>query len=179
MKTKLFAAATFLLLAATQIRAADDAANGQNAGGLFRADEYSLDLAGTVAVGPRTFTDAAGNTFRNNAALGLGAGVNYFATRCFGVGLDGYTESTHHNFVDNVSGNLIARLPFEPLHLAPYVFGGIGYRFDPVYTFFGQFGAGLEFRVCHYAGIFVEARYVVADRLPDYGLGRAGLRFAF
>ena len=55
----------------------------------------------------------------DNGRLGLGLGGNYFFTRHLGLGADAYTENTQHSFVDNTSGNLILRFPFDKIHLAP------------------------------------------------------------
>ncbi len=111
--------------------------------------------------------------------LGAGLGVNYFILRYVGVGGDLYTENTAHDLVDNASGNVIFRYPIGQTGLAPYVYGGGGYKWDPVQTAFGQVGGGLEFRFTPHIGVFVDARYVLADRIRDYGVGRAGVRFAF
>ena len=106
-------------------------------------------------------------------------GLNAFFCRFIGIGGDVYTENTAHDLVDNASGNLIVRIPIDPIHLAPYVYGGGGYKFDPVHTSFGQFGGGLELRLVPNFSVFVDARYVLADRIADYGVGRAGIRISF
>ena len=82
-------------------------------------------------------------------------------------------------FIDSASGNLIARLPIGNTGLAPYIFGGGGYEFDTVHQGFGQVGGGLEFRFMEHAGVFIDARYVIADKTDNYGVGRAGLRINF
>jgi len=56
--------------------------------------------------------------------------------------VDAYTENTQHSFVDNTSGNLIIRFPFDAIRLAPYVFGGAGYQFDPTGLWLARLGAG-------------------------------------
>ena len=96
-----------------------------------------------------------------------------------GVGIDAYTENAGHSFVDNLSGNLILRIPIESIRLAPYVYGGGGYQFDPGQVGFGQFGAGVEYRFTHHIGIFSDARYVMTDKTPNFAVARLGVRFAF
>ena len=94
-----------------------------------------------------------------------------------------YTENTDAHFVDDVDGSLIVRIPIPlgntGLGLAPYGFGGGGHKFDPVEASYVHAGGGVEFRFTPHIGIFVDARYVWADHVKDYGLGRAGVRFAF
>jgi hypothetical protein len=171
------------LMAAWSIAAADNA--GSNYGNqslrydMYRANEFSLDAFGTDTLGQHTINHPSTDRIRNNSVLGLGLGANYFFIRYVGIGAEAYTENTAHNFVDNASGNLIVRFPIGDTGLAPYAYGGGGYRWDPVSTWFGQVGGGLEFRFTRNIGIFVDARYVLADRIRDYGVGRAGLRFAF
>lgn len=148
------------------------------AGELFRAKEFSLDAFGTVSVGQQTINHISGNRVTDDGRLGAGIGLNYFLTRNIGVGGDAYTENTAHSFVDNASGNLIFRIPIDKLHLAPYVFGGGGYQFDYNEIWFAQAGGGLELRVSPNVGLFVDARYVFTDKVDNFGVARAGLRFA-
>jgi hypothetical protein len=145
----------------------------------FRANEASLDLFGSVSIGQETINHISRNRVEDNGRLGLGLGGNYFFTRHIGIGGDAYTENTQHSFVDNTSGNLIVRLPFEPIRLAPYAFGGAGYQFDPSGLWFGQAGGGLEFRFSRHVGLFADARYVFTDGTQNFGLGRLGFRFGF
>jgi hypothetical protein len=70
-------------------------------------------------------------------------------------------------------------VPFETLRVAPYIFGGGGMQFEHETGWAMDAGAGVDFRVTHRFGIFADARYVWADKNPDYGLIRAGFRFAF
>ena len=146
---------------------------------LFRAEELTLDLFGSVSIGQETINHISRERVEDNGRLGLGLGGNYFFLRYLGVGADAYTENTQHSFVDNTSGNLILRFPIEPARLAPYIFGGGGYQFDPSGTGFGQAGAGLDFRFTHHIGLFADARYVITDGTQNFGMGRLGLRFGF
>ena len=60
--------------------------------------------------------------------------------RYIGIGGDAYSENTYHNFVDDASGNLYLRLPLDAIHLAPYIYGGGGRQFDPIYATFWPSG---------------------------------------
>ena len=148
-------------------------------GTLFRAGEASLDLFGTVSVGQETINHISKQRVVDDGRLGLGLGGNYFFTRYVGLGADGYTENTQHSFVDNGSGNLIVRFPIDSIHLAPYVYGGAGYQFDPSELWFGQLGGGLEVRFTPNVGLFADARYVFTDETKNFGVGRLGLRCSF
>jgi hypothetical protein len=155
---------------------ADDTAPADS---LFRANETSLDLFGTVSVGQEIINHISRHRVEDNGRLGLGLGGNHFFTRNIGLGVDAYTENTQHSFVDNSSANLIVRFPIDAIHLAPYVFGGAGYQFDPSGLWFGQAGGGLEVRFTKNLGIFTDARYVFTDGTRNFGVGRLGLRCAF
>ena len=147
--------------------------------GFYRAQELSLDLFGEGSIGQQTIDHISGSRVEHHGRLGAGGGLNYFFTRYVGVGGDAYTENTSHNFIDSASGSLIGRLPIADTGIAPYVFGGGGYQFDEVGQSFAQCGGGIEFRFAKYAGFFVDARYVIADKTDNYGVGRAGLRVVF
>ena len=148
-------------------------------GDLYRAPELSLDGFGTATTGQQTLNHISGDRIRHNTRLGVGAGVNFFFLRMLGVGGDMYSEDNRHCFIDKVSGNAILRFPVLDTGFAPYIFGGGGYAFDREPGRFGQAGGGLEFRFTQNIGIFVDARYIFAHRIDNYGLGRAGLRIAF
>jgi hypothetical protein len=74
---------------------------------------------------------------------------------------------------------LILRLPLGQSGLAPYVFGGGGHQFDQAKFWFGQGGAGMEYRFTPHMGIFSDARGVVPNQTKYYGVARLGLGFAF
>jgi hypothetical protein len=145
----------------------------------FRANEFSIDLFGTGSVNEDVLEHVSGDRITTNGRLGAGAGVNYFFTRNFGIEAEGYSENTQHAFVDNASGSLVWRFPIEPVRLAPYLFIGGGYQFDPIRQGFGHGGVGLDIRIVHNWGFFVDARYVITGRSENFGLGRAGVRLAF
>lgn len=147
--------------------------------GFYREHEISFDAFVSGAIGQQTIDRLTGARIRHDGRLGAGLGANVFFCRYIGVGADAYSENTTHAFVDNVSGNLIFRLPIADTGLAPYVFGGGGYQFDPLHQSFGQAGAGLEFRFLRHAGLFVDGRYVMAEHTDNYGVARGGLRINF
>lgn len=143
----------------------------------YHAQEVSVDMfaSGTVHQDYNNFDDH----FHHHAQAGGGVGLNYFFSRYVGVGADAYTEDRDPCFIYAASGNLILRLPIDHTGIAPYIFGGGGHQWDYVSQNFGQAGAGVEFRLCRNLGIFVDGRWVAADRTENYGLGRAGFRISF
>jgi hypothetical protein len=164
---------------AARFAAADDASIRLDRSSLYRANEVSLDMFGTGSINEQTINHISGDRIDHNGRLGAGLGLNYFVTPYLGIGGDGYTENTAHNFVDSTSGSLIGRLPLGQSGVAPYIFGGGGYQFDQVDQKFAHAGAGIEFRFTPHAGVFADARYVFADKTDNYGVVRAGLRFSF
>jgi len=157
----------------------DNTQNSPPSEWLFRANECSLDLFGSVSVGQEVINHISKDRVEDNGRLGAGLGLNYFFSRNVGFGADAYTENAGHSFVDNTSGNLIVRFPFESVHLAPYAYGGGGYQFDPSGLWFGQAGGGLEFRFTKQVGLFADGRYVFTDGTQNFGVARLGLRLAF
>jgi len=147
--------------------------------GLYRAGEFSLDAFGTGSVMEPTIARWSADRLQDESRLGAGLGLNYFFTRNVGIGADAYSEDTRHTFVESSSANLIVRFPIGESLFAPYIFGGAGYRFEDTEQWFGNGGAGIEFRFTHHIGMFVDARYILADKTRNYGVGRAGLRIVF
>lgn len=146
---------------------------------LYRSQELSFDIFASGSVGQQTINNITGDTLRHDGRFGAGLGLNYFFHRNVGIGGDVYSDDFKQHFVDSTSGNLIFRFPIGESGLAPYLFGGGGHQFDRVQQDFGQAGAGLEFRVAHNLGFFVDARYVIPDKTDNYGVARAGLRWSF
>lgn len=147
--------------------------------GLYRESELNLDLFGSLSLNEEAIDDISGDRVEHDGRLGLGAGLNYFITRNFGVGVDALTENTGHSFVDIASANLIVRFPIGESGFAPYVFGGGVRQFDSVRQWGGDAGGGVEFRFDHQWSLFADARYVFADKTDDFGIGRAGVRISF
>ena len=189
MKMKILVAAIAIAASSLTIRAQENSAMSANQtttsnststpDRLFNANEFSLDLFGTVSVNRETINNISGDRIRHDARLGAGAGLTYYAMRYVGIGGDAYSENTDHNFVDDASGNLYLRLPLDAIHLAPYIYGGRGRQLDPTYATFGQAGTGLDIRITRHWGFFADARYVMPQHVDNYGVGRAGLRLLF
>jgi hypothetical protein len=155
----------------------ETASNDQ--GELYRANELSLDAFGSGSLGKYSIDHLSGHRVRHDTQLGAGLGINYFFTRNIGIGADAYSENTTGSAVDSASANLILRLPLGKSGFAPYVFGGGGFHFDAIRTQFAQAGAGIEYRFCPHMGVFIDARGVLPEHTPDYGVARLGLRFVF
>ena len=146
---------------------------------LFLENEVNLDFFGSISVGQEVIENLTDERVKDDGRLGAGLGLSYFFSRNIGLGADAYTENWNDNFVDNASGNLIVRFPMDKIHLAPYLYAGGGYQFDPTEVWFAQAGGGLEYRFTRQIGIFADARYIFTDEVGDIGLGRLGLRVAF
>ncbi len=180
MKKTIILAGTILILTTGTSMSADDSITyKQDPDDMYRASELSLGAFGMGTVNEHTLNDVTGENVKHNGRLGAGGDVEYFFTRYLGVQGEAWSENTEHCFIDDAGGNLVLRIPISDIGLAPYAFGGGGHSFDPVSATYGDFGAGLEFRFTHSIGVFVDARYVIPDRLGNYGMGRAGLRFTF
>lgn len=139
----------------------------------FTAGEWQFDVFaawGVESSGP--------NAVLRDHGWGGGIGVNYFITRYFGIGVDGYwlaVDDTLHG----VSGSFIARLPFEgPVCWAPYLFVGGGALFDGSSSGEAHAGGGFDFRITPGIGLMIDSRYNFGGR-DEWVLTRAGLRFAF
>jgi hypothetical protein len=157
----------------------NDPGHADNLEPVYQCHELSLDGFATGSEGSYTIDHISSQRVRQNTKGGAGVGLNYFFTRYVGIGADAYSENTTGTFIDNASGNLILRLPLGGSGFAPYAFGGGGQQFDAAKLTFGQAGAGIEYRFCHNIGVFVDARCVWPDEAKYFGVGRAGLRFAF
>lgn len=151
---------------------------------IFAPQEFTIDLAGAYGVGKEKFNDTFDRSMRqdeggSSGKWGASVGVNYFITRCFGIGLDAHGLDNKNDFVDATSASAILRLPVG--RLAPYVFGGAGKIFEGRDSWTAHVGAGLEVRLNARTGIFVDGRHIFLekDNTSDFALLRSGLRFAF
>lgn len=183
IKTNILIAGTILMLAAKSALGAEttsnDLAQASSRADLYRARELSLDAFGTASLGVYSIDHVSGSRIRHDTQLGAGVGVNYFIARYIGIGADIYSEDTKGNFIDSASANIILRLPLGQSGFAPFAFGGGGRQFDMAKVWFGQFGAGMEYRFTPHVGLFLDARLVIPDEVKEYGVARLGLRFAF
>ncbi len=170
---------TILLGGTILILAAATAIAGDSGDELYRSNELSFDVFGTGSIGKYTIDHLSGSRIRHNGRLGAGAGVSYYITRNFGVGVDGYSENLSGSLVDSASANLLLRFPLGESGLAPYALGGGGYQFDQARTGFVQAGGGVEYRFNSNVGLFTDIRMVVPGRTKYFGLARLGMRFPF
>jgi len=147
-------------------------------GDKYTSGELSLDMFGSYIAGQRGIEHLFDTNIRHGV-WGGGVGLNYFFTKEIGIGGDIEIPNDGGNFVNNIDGSLIARLPIGNSGLAPYLFGGGGRQTEPVWQWTGHLGVGLEYRFTPVAGIFADARYMWVDKTPDEILFRAGLRVVF
>ncbi|HLH53599.1 MAG TPA: hypothetical protein VKY92_08285 [Verrucomicrobiae bacterium] len=154
----------------------------KNTGDKYVAQEVSLDLFASYINPEQRF----GELFDTNIRQGFwggGAGVNYFFTRGIGVGADFNISSKPDdlNLVDQVTGDVLFRVPIANSGLAPYVIGSGGRAMSPRYEWVYGGGVGLEMRVNPTTGIFSDARFLWADQstADDRLVIRAGVRLAF
>lgn len=183
MKNKMLIGGTLLMLAAKSALGAGNVSDNQglqyDQGDYYRANELSADVFGTASIGEYTINHLSASRIRHNTQLGAGLGLSYFITRNIGIGADIYSENTTGALVDSLSANLILRLPLGQSGFSPYAFGGGGHQFDLAEKWFGQIGAGMEYRFTRNVGIFLDARWVLPEEVKYYGVARLGVRFAF
>ena len=156
---------------------------------LFRAGELQLDVFAAGAAGvynqPKGYTNngrAYGqNKSRSLNGFGGGLGLSYFFTKYFGIGIDDTLTSLNGNghVYNSTQADLIARLPFESLHLAPYALVGGGATWGTKSQGDGNVGIGLDYRFNRSIGLFAESRYLYGNNGLSESLTRAGLRFIF
>ncbi len=149
-----------------------------NNGDRYTGNELSLDFFGSYIARQRGIEHLFDTNIRHGT-WGGGVGVNYFFTRNIGIGGDINIPDDGGNFINNIDGSLIARLPIGHSGFSPYLFGGGGRQTQPVWEWTGHLGVGAEYRFNPVTGIFVDGRYMWVDKTPDELLLRAGLRFVF
>jgi hypothetical protein len=146
----------------------------------YHENELNFLVFGTGTVGRDTLANPSRRRIERDGQLGAGLGLNYFFHRYVGIEGYAYSESTGgDHFVDDVGGNLIVRLPIGESGVAPYAFGGGSRQLDPIIQWTLDAGGGIEWRFARHMGVFIDGRYVWADKTKDYGLGRLGLKFGF
>lgn len=183
MTNKILIGSTILMLASLPVFGADTmemSHTTHNDGvGFYQANELSMDLFGTASAGKYTVDHLSSNRVRHDTELGAGVGLTYFMTRNLGIGAEAYAEDADGVFIDSASANLTLRFPLGDSACAPYVFGGGGNQFDLNDVWFGQAGAGFEFRFTDNVGVFADARMVWPNETQYYGVMRVGMRFVF
>jgi hypothetical protein len=193
----LFAGAAMAFAGESEVSSKNVVAPAPAPESLYRSHELQLDLFGAYAPsGPDS------GRFLGDHAWGGGSAANYFFTRNFGLGLGGEALDGTGRRNGDVSGdfslNFLARYPIGTTPWAPYAYGGVGgfvtgtsgSRFygdgfrhghgnDNVF-FEGRVGLGVEYRFSSHIGAFTDGGYNFVDaNRADYGLVRAGIRFAF
>ena len=136
----------------------------------FDTNELSLDLYGIGETRNR-------ENFAEDDTIGLGAGVNYYFTRYFGVGAATYIDDW--DLPNHIDFNLMARYPIEKWSLAPYVLLGFGRQFHDESQWTGQIGGGAEFRLNRLTGLFIDIQGVFPEDSPNLALWRFGVRLRF
>ena len=140
----------------------------------FRANEWQIDAFGT-------FSDVmGGKTYRDG--FGGGIGANYFWSKNWGAGLEGYWwegSLPGDKVVHNAGINIFYRWPIEDLRIAPYLFIGPGGHLNGEAEASAHGGAGLEWRFIEHFGLFADARYEWTTAPSDYVLYRTGIRYSF
>lgn len=165
---------------------------------LYRSNEWQFDIFGAYAPsGPDS------GRYLGDHAWGGGSAINYFFTRYFGLGFGGEALDGTGRRSGHVSGDFaldfLARYPIGNTPWAPYAYGGVGgfvtgtdrYGFDRFtgfgfrhqnddVFFEGRVGLGVEYRFTSHIGAFTDGGYNFVDaNHADFGLVRAGIRFAF
>lgn len=137
----------------------------------FTAGDFSLDLFAGYVWNQDDDSDDA------DAATG-GIGLNYFFTEMIGVGADAYWYD-HDGAIHNFDGSLIVRFPIQEICLAPYIYGGGGYRTNSHNEGSYHAGAGVEWKASDTLGIFADGRYTWLEDSGDTALARLGVRLHF
>jgi hypothetical protein len=148
----------------------------------YSSNEISMDLFASYINPEGKFFDLFDTNIRRGF-WGGGAGLNYFLTRNLGLGADFNMSSKPDdiNLFDQVTGDVIFRLPLGNSGLAPYAIGSGGRAMSPSYDWVYGGGVGLELRMNPTTGIFSDARFLWADHstAEDRLLIRAGVRLTF
>jgi hypothetical protein len=135
----------------------------------FTRDELSLDLNGFAAT-----RDRSGNS---GGAAGVGVGMNYFWDSHWGVAADTYADAFDLPYMLNSS--LIFRYPIGETRFAPYAMAGFGRQWRYAAQWTGHLAGGVEYRLNHRTGVFVDVREVFPDNTDDYTVFRFGFRIKF
>jgi len=156
---------------------------GDDSDNLYRNMEGSIEAFGTGTVEDHHHDyDYYGGYDHHHRHVqgGGGIGGEFFFCRYIGIEAEASSERFFPNFVDDVGGNLVARLPIGNTGLAPYIFGGAGHQFNPGPATYGDAGVGLEYRFTPCIGAFIDARAMLPDHHEQgYGMGRLGVKFVF
>lgn len=162
---------------------------------LYNAKEIQLDLFAT-----HSFNNPLGPN-----DWGGGAGMNYFITRYFGLGVEGQFYDNPGDTAGTAAVNIFFRLPIDETGLAVYAYGGGGIiynaediDYDDFSDAFDRFfdgddarygddvlievhvGAGIEMRCASKVSVFLDGRYTWTDLDNfDFATVRTGIRIRF
>ena len=133
----------------------------------------------TIEGGPiQNDSDLCSSVFNRFDQLAVADNTNHF-----GIGVDdtlGGLNINRGKAFDNLQGNLIARLPIESLHLAPYAIAGGGATWGANKAQGnGNVGGGIEYRINRAVGLFIDSRYIYGNNGLNESLNRAGVRLVF
>lgn len=136
----------------------------------YNAGEFSID---GFASGRFTSLESLGRV-----EYGGGIGANWFPFRTAGLGIEARTEDTDHSYFDDVSGKLLARLPWNRFAINFGIGGNFNLERDD-WAVFAEVGP--EFRVTKNAGFFASIRGVrpISGPEGEHVLALVGIRVAF
>lgn len=136
----------------------------------YNAGEFSVDA---FASGSFKSLESFGRV-----EYGGGIGGNWFPFRTAGIGIEARTEDVAHSVVDDLSGKLLARLPWNRFALNFGIGGNFNFERDD-WAVFAE--AGPEFRFTRNVGVFATLRGVrpIDGHDREHLLALAGLRLAF
>jgi hypothetical protein len=142
----------------------------------YNYPKYSKSVTTTKTTTSRKSLTGMGGGFSATYWYGCYHGVQ------FGVMTDDTLGGLNGNgFTYNcLQGNLVARVPIQSLHFAPYGIVGGGSTWGGGQSQGnGNVGCGVEYRNCHHFGIFVDTRYMYGNNNLCETLTRAGVSCAF
>lgn len=164
---------------------------------IFTKNEVSLQLFGQWNEETKAVTTVApipqnGEASHNVGTISLtalkdinrysaGAGLEIFPlNRYLGVRASTAFYNGEGQFIHNLSGHGILRLPLEVIRTSPYILGGVTYDFNahnPMY----DVGAGAEIRLFKSWGVFGEAGVQFKDNIKtrDHAFAKLGLVLKF
>jgi hypothetical protein len=116
-------------------------------------------------------------------SIGAGLAASTFYNQIFGLSVEGMWWKPSSRSAYSLTGSIVARFPLSGKPIAPYVYGGAGGLFSDVLQdgATGHLGGGLDIRFNRLdcIGIFIDARYTWADKIDNFTVINAGIRFGF
>ena len=116
-------------------------------------------------------------------SIGAGLAASTFYNQIFGLSVEGMWWKPSSRSAYSLTGSIVARFPLSGKPIAPYVYSGGGGLFSDVLQdgATGHLGGGLDIRFNRLdcIGIFIDARYTWADKIDNFTVINAGIRFGF